>query len=265
MSRDVELEKQIDAYIKGHLTEEQAQELWEELLKNPGYIELLNTEISVQSIVSGVGSRESAPDTGLSQALIHSLQNSWKWAAAAVAVIIVAVTVNFFLTDGEQTLDELALNEIPLSESLASAPALRSGQARSTSGDSLLNQGFKTALSGDISKAMELYDAIIKNYPGQPAAVKAYLNRGIIQFNRGNNEGAIASFKEVVGKADKQSFVREKGYWYLGNTYINTDSLGRAHDALSEVFSMEGIYRNPAGDILQKLDKQLGNPAREYN
>ncbi len=33
MSRDLELEQQIDAYIKGKLTEEEAQRLWEELLK----------------------------------------------------------------------------------------------------------------------------------------------------------------------------------------------------------------------------------------
>ncbi|WP_372637805.1 tol-pal system YbgF family protein [Fodinibius sp.] len=265
MARDVELEKKIDAYIKGHLTEEQAQELWEELLKNPGYIELLNTEISVRAMVVEDGSRESSSGTKRQHTLIHSLQNSWKWAAAAVAIIIVAVAVNFFLTDAEQTLDELALNEIPLSESLASAPALRSGQVRSIPGDSLLNQGFKAAISGDISKAMELYDAIIKEYPDQPAAVQAYLNRGIIQFNRSDYEGAIASFREVVGKAEEQSFLREKGYWYLGNAYINTDSLSRAHEAISEVFYMEGIYRNPAGDILQELDKQPGNPARELN
>ncbi|SHF93989.1 Tetratricopeptide repeat-containing protein [Fodinibius roseus] len=265
MARDVELEKQIDAYVKGHLTEKQAQELWEELLKNPGYIELLNTEISLRNMVTEADSGKSSSGTKQRHALIHSLQNSWKWAAAAVAIVIVAVAVNFFLMDTEQTLDELALNEIPLSESLASAPALRSGQARSTPGDSLLNRGFKEAISGNISKAMELYDVIIQEYPDQPSAVQAYLNRGIIQFNRYNYEGAIVSFKEVVGKAEEQSFLREKGYWYLGNAYINTDSLSRAHEAIFEVYSMEGVYRNPAGDILQKLDKQLGNPPGKYD
>lgn len=265
MSRDIELEKRIDAYIKGHLTEEQGQKLWEELLKKPEYIELLNTEIEMRSIAAGSDSRES-PEENDHHALIHSLQNSWKWIAAVAAVIIVAVAINFFRIDSpEQTLEKLALNEILLSENLASAPTLRSDQSQITPGDSLLNQGFKAAISGDLSEAVEVYDLIIAEYPDQPVAVQAHLNKGIIQFNGSNFEEAIVSFKEMISQAEEESFIREKGYWYLGNAYINTDSLNRAHDAIFETYSMEGIYRNPAGDILQKLDEQLGNPARDYN
>lgn len=265
MLRDVELEKQIDAYLKGRLSEEQAQKLWEELLKNPGYIELLDTEIAVQSIVTEPDTGKYSSDTESKQVIIHSLQNSWKWVAAVAAIVIVAVAFNFLRMNSEQTLDELALKEISLSESLASAPTLRSGQTQVAPGDSLLNQGFKAAISGDISEAMKLYDVIIKEYPDQPAVVQAYLNKGIIQFNRSNYEEAIASFKEVVSKAEETSFLREKGYWYLGNAYINTDSLNRAHDAIFEAYSLEGIYGNPAGDLLKKLDDQLDNPTRNYN
>lgn len=265
MSRDVELEKQIDAYLKGHLSEEQAQKLWEKMLKNPEYIELLNMEIAVQSMVTEPDSGEYSSDTENRQAIIHSLQNSWTWIAAVAAIIIVAVAVNFFRMDSEQTLDELVLNEISLSESLASAPTLRSDQMQVAPADSMLNQGFKAAISGDVSEAMDLYNDIVKEYPDQPAAVQAYLNKGIIKFNRSNYEGAIASFREVVSKAEETSFLREKGYWYLGNAYVNTDSLSRARDAILETYSMDGIYRNPSADLLQKLDEQLNNPAREYH
>lgn len=264
MPRDRELEKQIDAYIKGRLSEGQAQELWEELLKNPEYIEILNTELGVQSILTETADPESTGQEDHYE-LIHSLQNSWKWVAVAASIVILVVAINFFRMDAGPTLQELALSEITLSENLASAPTLRSEGTQVTPGDSLLNMGFKAAISGDIDEAIELYDAIIMDYPDDPAAVQAYLNKGIIYFNRSNFEQAIASFKEVVGKAEDRSFTREKGYWYLGNAYINTDSLQQAHEAISEVYSMEGIYRNPAGDILHKLDEQFGNPEQEYN
>lgn len=265
MARDIELEKQIDAYIKGHLDEQQAQELWEKLLEHPEYIELLNTELGVRSILKeGAGqSKESTKDR---HAVIHALQNSWKWVVGVAAVVIVVVAINVLELDSQKSLDELALKNINLSENLASAPTLRSAQQKQqTPSDSLLNLGFKAAISGNVSEAIELYDLIIMKHPNQPAAVQAYLNKGIIRFNDSDFEEAIASFKQVTGKAQPQSFVMEKGYWYLGNAYVNTDSLSRAHEAIEKVYSMKGIYYKPAIDLLKKLDEMLGNPEKEYS
>lgn len=265
MARNIELEKQIDAYIKGQLDDQQAQKLWERLLENPEYIELLNTEIGVRSILTEEidQSNEGNADR---HALIHTLQNSWKWVVGVAAVVIIAVAINVLELDSQQSLDELALKNINLSENLASAPTLRSAQQKQqTPSDSLLNLGFKAAISGDISKAVKLYDLIIMKHADQPAVVQAYLNKGIIQFNDGNFEGAIASFKQVTDKSEQQSFILEKGYWYLGNAYVNTDSLSRANEAIQKVYSMKGIYYKPAIDLLKKLDEKLGNPEKEYS
>lgn len=263
MARNIELEKQIDAYIKGNLTDQQTQELWEELFQNPEYIELLNTELGVQSIINEQA--DQSDSGGSRHTMIHSLQNSWRWVAAVAAVLIIAVAINVLELDSEQPLNELALKDINLSENLASAPTLRSVQKQQTPSDSLLNLGFKAAISGDISKAIEFYDLIIKEHPSQPATIQAYLNKGIIQFNDNNFKGAIASFKQVAQKAEEGSFTQEKGYWYLGNAYINTDSLDQAHEAIEQVYLKEGIYHKPAIDLLKKLDEKLGNPEGEYN
>ncbi|SMO46462.1 tetratricopeptide repeat protein [Fodinibius sediminis] len=258
MSRDIELEKQIDAYIKGHLNEDQAQELWEKLLQHPEYLELLNTELGVQSLIADPAN--TSPEQKDHHALIHSLQNSWKWVAAVAAAVVVAIAFNYFSFHEEPSLRELALNEIILSENLASAPTIRSQQHQLTPGDSLLNLGFKAALSGNLSEAVAYYNTIIREYPQQPAAVQAYLNKGIIRFNQQDYKVAIASFNEAIDRAEEHSFTREKAYWYMGNTYIKTDSLEQARTAISEVYSMKGIYRNPAGDLLKELDNQLNRP-----
>ncbi|MCW9705587.1 tetratricopeptide repeat protein [Fodinibius salsisoli] len=264
MVRNKELEKQIDAYIKGHLDDQEAQELWENLFENPEYIELLNTEIGVQSILQeDVGQPQQ--DDKNRHAVIHTLQNSWKWVVAVAAVVIVAVAINVLELNTEQSLNELALKDINLSENLASAPTLRSVQQQQSPSDSLLNLGFKAAISGDISGAVKFYDMIIMEHPEQPAAVQAHMNKGIIQFNDRSFEGAIASFKQVTRKAEPKAFILEKGYWYLGNAYINTDSLNQAHTAIEQVYSIEGIYYKPAIDLLKKLDEKLGNPEREYD
>lgn len=264
MSRDIELEKKIDAYIKGQLTEKQAQKLWEELLKNPDYIELLNTELGVKAILSNPDITGESPGRAEDhQAIKYSAYQSWKWLSAAAAVIILAVIVSLFRMDSKKNLGELALSEISLPENLVSAPTVRSDQQRITAGDSLLNLGFKAAISGDFSEAVELYNTIIMEYPEQPVAVQSYLNRGIIQFNRNHLAEAIASFKEVVDNAGETSIIREKGYWYLGNAYIKADSLNEAYDAILKTYAMEGVFQKPAGDILRNMDKVMDNPVRE--
>lgn len=265
MSRDVELEQQIDAYIKGQLSEEESLKLWERLLKKPEYIELLNTEIEVKSLITD---RSQASDKGDDQTpkheLIYRLQNSWKWVAAAAAIVVIAVSIHLFRSGTGTALEDLAVREIHLSENLASAPILRSGQGVLTPGDSLLNLGFKAAIAGDIDRALKVYNTIIRKHPNDPAAVQAYLNKGIIAFNKNQFDKAIASFKKVTQEAARQSFTREKGYWYLGNAYINTDSLTQAREAIYQAYKMKGIYRKPARDLLQKLDKRLGNPPQKY-
>lgn len=50
MQRDLELEKQIDAYLKGNLSEDEILKLWEKLFLNPDYIQLLKTELAIKSI-----------------------------------------------------------------------------------------------------------------------------------------------------------------------------------------------------------------------
>lgn len=264
MARNLELEKQIDAYIKGRLSEEEAQEMWEELLLHPEYIELLNTEIAVQSIVAeSEPSKQSSGDKRHS--LIHTLQNSWKWVGAAATVALLVVAINFFSMDSTRTLQELSVNSINLSENLSSAPVLRSRGLQIPPEDSLLNLGFKAAVEGDLDKAVQLYDKIIREYPDRPAAVKAYLNKGMIQFNKAQFDGAIQSFKAVTQKSKEQSFIREKGFWYLGNAYINTDQPSKARKAIFEAYSMDGIYRTSARDLLKRLDEKLGKPQQEYD
>ena len=264
MARNLELEKQIDAYIKGHLSDEEAQELWEELLLHPEYIDLLNTEIGVQSIVTGSDTQH-PPVKDKRHSLIHTLQNSWKWVGAAAVVALLVVAINFFSADSTRSLQELSVNSINLSENLSSAPVLRSQDLQISPEDSLLNLGFKAAVDGNLSQAITLYSQVIHDYPDLPAAVQAHLNKGIIEFNKAQFDEAILSFKAVTQKAEEQSFTKEKGFWYLGNAYIHTDSLEKAHSAIFQAYSMDGIYRTSARDILKKLDEELGHPQREYD
>lgn len=261
MSRDLELEKQIDAYIKGKLNEEQAQKLWEQLLQRPDYIELLNTELGVKSIVEkgGASHEKGEASSAEENTFIYTLKQSKKWIAAAAAVVILVVAVNILQVDTQQTLEELALKDINIAENLSSAQILRSQKMDITPSDSLLNRGFEAAISGDMDQAITVYNTIIEEYGDKPAAVQAFLNKGIIQYNNGSFSESIASFKAVLNKVESKPIVREKAHWYMGNAYINLEKLKEARSEIQKTYAMDGIYRKSAFRLLKKLDDELGN------
>lgn len=262
ISRDLELEKQVDAYVKGQLNEKEAQDLWEKLLQRPKYLELLKTELGVKAIVekrssSGANDQSQTGEEGM----LYKIQRSWPWMAAAAAVVILIVAISVLQMDTSGNVQNLALKEINLAENLASAQILRSQTASITPADSLLNRGFQAAISGELSKALSLYDQIITQYGNEPAAVQAYLNKGIIEYNRHEYEAAVSDFRTVLEKVEEPDFTKEKAYWYLGNAYINTGQLKLAREAISNAFAMEGIYEKPASRLLEKLDRQLESAA----
>jgi len=264
MSRDLELEKRIDAYVKGKLDEEQAMELWEDLLERPDYIELLETELGLKSIFEQRANNDNDKRKNTSSAeeesVIYSLQKYWKWMAAAAAIVILIVSVNILQRNTDQSLNNLAVKKFKLAETLSSAKILRSQMSRLSPADSLLNRGFEAALSGDVDKALATYDKIIDGYSDDPAVVKAYLNKGLIQYNGKKYQQSISSFEHVLDKvSDNNPILAEKAYWYLGNAYIHIDQLKEARDAIHNVYIMDGIYRKSANRVLKKLDYKLSN------
>jgi tetratricopeptide (TPR) repeat protein len=260
MSRDLELEQQIDAYLKGKLNEEEAHELWAKLLERPDYIELLETELGVKSILTERSvNNESDTSSAEEQSIIYHLKASKKWIAAAAAVAVLVVAINFLQMNTTNNIGDLALKDINIAENLSSAQILRSQKAEIEPADSLLNRGFEAAISGDVDQALKYYDLIIQRHSESASAVKAYLNKGIIQYNSGNFEESITSFESVLDKVSEKPIVREKAYWYLGNALINLDELKEAREAIHTTYAIDGIYRKPAFRLLKKLDHELGN------
>src|SRR5699024_8284617 len=202
MERDITLEKKIDAYIKGHLSDDEALQLWEELLEHPEYIELLNTELGLRSILYEKEETDPEKQATGQESIIYSLQKSWKWIGAAAAIIILVFSTNLLQDSDTPSLQSLTIENINFSENLFSASVLRSvRQPQIDPEDSLLNLGYKAAIDGNLVEATRLYEAIIARYPDKPIAVQAYLNKGIIQFNREAFEEAATSFQAVVSKA----------------------------------------------------------------
>ncbi|MDX1592429.1 MAG: tetratricopeptide repeat protein, partial [Balneolaceae bacterium] len=251
---------------KGHLSEEKSENMWKALLFRPDYIELLETELYIKRIIEEQDATErngSLPVNSGSSSQ-KAISFSWKWLAAAASVAILIISISFMQGEQEKSLQELMQGEINIVEHFASPEVMRSQDTEITAIDSLLNLGFKAAISGDVEKALGFYNNVIENYGNAPNVSMAYLNLGIIQYNRENYREAATAFDNAIQKVRDDRILEEKAYWYLGNSYVHLNRLTEGREAIIRAYRMNGIYQNPAQRLLKKLNEELGISDPEY-
>lgn len=249
-SREIEIREKIDAYIKGKLSEEEIQELWNEFAKNPELLEVLELEVHVQALIE-----KQALGKG-KEAFIHRLPK-WTWHAAAAAVIAIVALVQLFRVDTPVDIQQFVVQNISPAQ-LETSDGVRAKDLRITTADSLLNLGFEAVISGDEDRALNLFNEVISKYDEEPYGSKAFLNKGIILYNEGDYESAIDAFREAEERVKSSRMILEKTQWYLGNALINIGELETAYEAVLKTYQMDGIFRQPAFKLLKKLSYDLG-------
>lgn len=254
-NRENEIRKQIDAYIKGKLGEEEIQQLWNEFAQNPELLETLELEVNVKAAIER-NVQSSKTDGNTTSSSIKKLP-SWTWHAAAAAVIALVALVQLFRVSAPTELNEYLVGQIDVGH-IESADGIRDKDVAITAADSLLNLGFEAVISGDDSRALQLFEEVISNYDEEPYGSKAYLNKGIILYNESDYESAIPAFQEAANRVQDSRMITEKAYWYLGNALVNVGQLKEAQDAVYKAYQIDGMFRSPAFRLLKKLSKELG-------
>ncbi len=250
-SREEDIYKKIDQYVKGNLSEQEIESLWEEFAKNPDLLSDLELELEVKEIL-----RERAVKKSGKPSKIHKLPN-WVWHASAAAAVILVALVQLFRVETPTELEDFIVMNIP-NDQIETADGIRAKDVVISSADSLLNLGFAALSSGNEEKALEIFNEVIQNYEQEPYASKAYLNSGIIQYNEGMYEEAVSSFEEAANRAQDNRMISEKAYWYLGNAYINIGEKEKALEAIGEAYNRDGVFRKPAFLLYRKLSYDLG-------
>lgn len=252
ISRDQQnIYKQIDAYVKGTLSDQEIELLWAEFAKNPALLDQLELEVGVKKIIRQTVSKKKPT------VIIRDLPN-WAWHASAAAVVLLVALVQLFRVETPTDLKDFLVTNIP-NEQFETANGIRAKEMILTSADSLLNLGFAAVAAGNDEKALELFTTVISNYDEEPYVSKAFLNRGIIKYNDGAYSESIPNFAEAADRAKDNRMISEKAYWYLGNAYVNIGELEKALIAVGEAYNRDGIFRKPAFVLYQKLNYDLGN------
>lgn len=252
---NTDIKKQIDAYIKGLLNEEQILELWAQFAQNPSLLEDLELEIGIKKIIEEA-STTGEPSLKIAKKLSMPLP-VWTWHAAAAAVILVIALVQLFGIPPKTELQQFVLNTVP-ADQIETADAVRSKEVTLSIADSLLNLGFNAFINGNNTEALSLYNEVIDKYDTEPYGSKAYLNKGILLYNTAEYDSSISAFEKALIRAENSRMIQEKAYWFMGNALINVEKLEEALIAIQNTYALNGIFRKPSFLLYQKLSYDLG-------
>lgn len=255
-NNNIDIKKDVDAYVKGTLKEEEIMALWVEFAKNPELLGDLELEVGAKKLIAEKFKKEK-------QAKVFSMP-SWVWSAVAAAVVIIIGFVQLFKVPSATSIDQLVVVVIP-KDQLETSDGIRAKDEAIFIADSILNLGFNAYVSGNTQEALKLYKQVIAEYDYEPYGSKAFLNTGIIYYNEAEYEAAIEALKNALDRVADSRMIEEKASWFLANALVNLNQLEEARKAASITYSLEGIYRKPAFLLLQKLNYDLGYSDIEEN
>ncbi len=245
-----DIQKKIDSYVKGLLSEDEITALWVQFAKNPGLLDELEIEVGVQKIIKDEALSSSKP------ANVNTLP-WWTWHAAAAAVLLLVVGIQLFQVEPKTEMGQFIAQSIA-PDQMETGDGVRSKDMVIAKADSLLNLGFSAFISGNTQQALSLYNEVVENYDMEPYGSKAYTNIGIVQYNEGAYEASIGSFDAALNRVTESRMIEEKAHWYKGNALVNIGKLEEARLAVQEAYALDGVFRKPAFLLLQKLNYDLG-------
>lgn len=251
---NIEYLSQIESYINGTLSEKEIDELWMEFLKNPELHEYFIIELHLQDMrrKGEFPSGLNKPDEGKVTEQLRTY-HGWKYAAAAVILFVAILQIFQFKELSEQGLATLTVTYIDLSE-LAGADIYRSGNDAVPVTDVSINEGLAIAYEGNVDLAIQTFEDLLERELAPEQQARVSLNLGILFYNEGNYQEAVASFLSVTRLEESPGAITEKGWWFLGNSLLQTGDIIEAREAIRYTNSLNGRFQNETTELLDKLD-----------
>lgn len=247
ISYNQDLEERIELYLKNRLPDEEIDLLWAELVQNPYYFDYLKSAANLKEILSETN--QTATVTQI-PGTFRRYKRYWMAVAASLALLIgvISVVLNSGSPNntGVQALQTLALRNV------------RSAQVKNDTPSSRIQQAIGLVNEGKIDQAMTIFKSLtnLKNNPSIGAT--AYIDMGIIHYNRKAFHQALDDFNFAISKAGGDNpLLKEKAYWYTGNTYLKMGRKYEARSAIQKAYNLNGAYRRIAGKYLNELNQEL--------
>lgn len=234
-----DLERKIDLYVNGELKAEQVDELWAELIQDEYYLDYMKSVANIKAVVDG--KRSSKPSFK-----IYTLKKVVQYAAAAAVILIASVvTVLNMNTSGDLSVDPIANIGLDVIRSTDGISA--------TVSNDVIRRAIRLATDGDVQEAITLLENEFQNTEDPQIKADIALSLGSIHYNNGDYSASIEDFEFVVTQNNIDVLTKEKGYWFLGNTYFQLDRLVEAEEAFRNAHQLNGAYSRVAKTYVDAL------------
>lgn len=235
-----DLEYKIDLYINGKLNQEEVDDLWAELIQDGYYLDYTKSVANLKAVIESERERKQV-------APVYKLRKFVNYgAAAAIALIIGVISVlNYSSTStlpGITALEQIGLGTIRGPED---SPAATTSE--------VIKEAIEMVNNGNVEEAVSLLEAKLSDVEDSELVAEISLTLGSIHYNYGEYESAVSNFEQVISQATVDIEVLEKGYWYLGNTYLQLDRLSEAESAFQKVVEMGSQFSRIAKTNLDAL------------
>jgi tetratricopeptide (TPR) repeat protein len=239
-NQNKDLERKIDLYLNGRLSEEQVDDLWSELIQDGYYLDYMKSVANLKSII--VSNRESVKPTVAKQIRKYA---GYVTAAAVVVIVGVLGVLNYSSTN---------------SSSLSPIPEIGLDIVRSDVGVSanVTNETIKRAIQlaadGNTLEAKELLSTELKEEQDPSLIAEFSITLGSIHYNLGEYNEAVSNFNTAVAQENISESILEKGYWLLANSYFQLDQLAEAKIAFQNTYDLDRQYSRIAKSYINALN-----------
>lgn len=239
-NQNKDLERKIDLYLNGQLSEEQIDDLWSELVQDGYYLDYMKSVANLKSII--IENRKSTKPTVAKQIRKYA---AYVTAAAVVIFVGVLGVMNYSSSN---------------SASISPIPEIGLDIVRSDVGVSanITNETIKKAIQlaadGNTLEAKELLSDELKDEKDPTLVAEFSITLGSIHYNLGEYNQAVSNFRTVIAQKNIAESILEKGYWLLANSYFQLDQLVEAKTAFQNTYDLDRQYSRIAKSYINALN-----------
>lgn len=235
-----DLERKIDLYLNGRLSEEQTDDLWAELIQDGYYLDYMKSVANLKALIEQ--QREEANPT-----VANQIRKYAGYITAAAVVIFVGVLGVINYSAGTNS-PVSPISEIGL-DIVRSDVGVSANITNET-----IKKAIQLAADGNTQEAKKLLSEKLNEQQDPTLIAEFSLTLGSIHYNLGEYEQAAANFKTVTSQEGIGNNILEKGHWLLANAYFQLDQLKDAQVAFQNTYDLDGQYSRIAQSYINALN-----------
>lgn len=235
---DQRLKEKIDQYVNGGLDEQEIDQLWVDLVQDGEGLAYLKSVADIDF--------EEKENEGVVEKIESSKKDrKYFYLAAAVILVLGAFTV-FQFEIRENNQDVQPIENIELSYYRSAGSALPDQEP-------MLREAIELVNHGEPQSALRIIDLGIEQTSDNGEKALFLMHAGSVLYNNGNYKDAVSRFDRIVRLPGVDILMKERAYWYLGNTYFRLNEPQAAKNSFASAAELDGAYSRVAETYLNSL------------